>query len=274
MRRIVSFGAITATAIAIAASAPAFAHDMSAMGPTEAPNAMGSHMAMDAHMMMTPVRPATPDDLERARYIVDTLRRALKPYRDYRVALSRSYHIFLPTVPQEVYHFTDYAAATHEDQGHFDAARPGSLLYVREAGGNYVLVGAMYSAPADYSPEQLDQLIPLSVCRWHAHTSICLPEGITLLDLLRGNVGADRADMPGMLPVVANPEALDLNHRLGFLADGRFGFRGKIADAPACATAGGHFIPQAFGWMVHVYPFNGDDLKVVFGLDVPRPPAN
>jgi hypothetical protein len=26
--------------------------------------------------------------------------------------------------------------------------------------------------------------------------------------------------------------------------------------------------------MVHVYPFNGDDLKVAFGMSVPKPPAN
>ncbi len=33
-------------------------------------------------------------------------------------------------------------------------------------------------------------------------------------------------------------------------------------------------LDQAFGWMVHVYPFNGDDLKVAFGMTVPKPPAN
>ena len=87
------------------------------------------------------------------------------------------YRIFLPTVPQEVYHFTDYAAAQQEYMGHFDPAHPGSLLYVKNASGDYVLVGAMYSAPADYTHEQLDAMIPLSVARWHAHTNICLPNG-------------------------------------------------------------------------------------------------
>ena len=33
-------------------------------------------------------------------------------------------------------------------------------------------------------------------------------------------------------------------------------------------------LKQAFGWMVHVYPFNGDDLKVAFGMAVPKPLAN
>ena len=122
--------------------------------------------------------------------------------------------------------------------------------------------------------EQLNEMIPLSVAHWHAHVNICLPNGITLNDLLRGDVGTSQVDMPGMIPVASNPAAVQINQRLGFLADGRFGFHGKIADAAACESAGGHFIPQAFGWMVHVYPFNGDDLKVAFGTSVPTPPAN
>lgn len=77
-----------------------------------------------------------------------------------------------------------------------------------------------------------------------------------------------------MIPVASNPAAAQINQHLGFLADGRFCFDGKIADAAACESAGGHFIPQAFGWMVHVYPFNGDDLKVAFGTSVPTSPAN
>ncbi len=42
--------------------------------------------------------------------------------------------------------------------GHFDPAHPGSLLYVKNASGDYVLVGAMYSAPADYTYDQLDEI--------------------------------------------------------------------------------------------------------------------
>ena len=76
-----------------------------------------------------------------------------------------------------------------------------------------------------------------------------------------------------MLPVSANPKAVELNHTYGFLADGRFGFEGKIYDAKDCQAAGGHLVQQAFGWMVHVYPFSGDDLKVAYGMDVPKPIA-
>lgn len=268
------------SAVMISIVAPAFAHDMSAMTDMDghnmsaAPNAMGAHMGMDAHMVMTPTRPATPADIERAHEILSTLRKVLADYRDSQTALDQGYQIFLPTVPQDVYHFTDYLAAQQEYGGHFNPANPGSLLYAKNARGEYVLVGAMYSAPPDSTPQQLDALIPLSVARWHAHTNICLPKGITLNDLLRGDIGEARMDMPGMMPVGASPEASNLNRRLGFLADGRFGFTGKIATAPDCEAAGGHFIPQAFGWMTHVYPFNGDDLKVAFGTSVPKLPAN
>ncbi|HLX05619.1 MAG TPA: hypothetical protein VKR28_08790 [Candidatus Binatus sp.] len=269
--------AILTVALALSISAPAFAHDMATMGDMDgdsAPNAMGGQMGMGAHMVMTDLRPQTPQDLERAHVVLDTLKRALVPYHDYRVALSQGYQIFLPTVPQEVYHFTDYSAAQQEYMGHSDLTHPGSILYVKNSSGDYVLVGAMYSAPADYTPDQLDAIIPLSIARWHAHTNICLPNGVTLNDVLRGDVHGTQVDMPGMLPVSSSASAPAINQQLGFLADGRFGFTGKIADAATCEAAGGHMLKQAFGWMVHVYPFNGDDLKVAFGMAVPKPPAN
>ncbi len=265
--------------LALSIFASAFVQDTAAMGDVDgdsdtAANAMGIKMCSGPHMVMTLSRPQTPNDIERAHDLIDMLRHALTKYHDSRVALSQGYQIFLPTVPQEVYHFTDYGAASQEYSGHFDPARPGSLLYVKNSSGDFVLAGAMYSAPADYTPDQLDALIPLSVARWHAHTNICLPNGITLGDVVRGDIGATHLDMPGMMPVASSPSAAGINRRLGFLADGRFGFTGKIADAAECEAAGGHFLKQAFGWMVHVYPFNGDDLTVAYGLSVPQPPAN
>src|SRR5580704_13414027 len=122
---------LLAAALALSITAPAFAHDMATMGDMDgdsAPNAMGGQMGMGAHMVMTPSRSQTPADVERAHDVMNTLRRALVKYHDYRVALSENYQIFLPTVPQDVYHFTDYATAQREYTGHFDPARPGSLL--------------------------------------------------------------------------------------------------------------------------------------------------
>ncbi|HKF29430.1 MAG TPA: hypothetical protein VKB29_09365 [Candidatus Binataceae bacterium] len=262
-------------AILLAVAAPAFAHDMSAMdNMSSTPNAMGAHMHMSEHMKMTELRRQTRQDDERARALLVTLRRALSPYRDYRAALFQGFRIFLPSVPQEVYHFADYEATNAEYQGLFDPERPGALLYVKTGTDDYVLVGAMYSAPASFTPDQLNALIPLSVARWHEHVDICLPRGITLTDLVHDKIGADRTDLPGTLPVAANPEALDLDHRVGFMADGRFGFEGKIHDVASCQSAGGNFIPLAFGWMVHVYPFQGDDLKVSYGMNVPSVSTN
>lgn len=276
MKTLNKLALLTAT-LALSISAPAFAHDMAAMGDMDgdsAPNAMGGQMGMGAHMEMTESRPQTPQDVERAHDVINTLRRTLAKYRDSRVALAEGYQIFLPTVPQDVYHFTDFRAAQQEYMGHSDPRFPGSILYVKNSNGDYVLIGAMYSAPPDYTPDQLDAIIPLSVAHWHAHTNICLPNGITLNDVLRGDVHGTQIDMPGMLPVSSNPTASAINQRLGFLADGRFGFTGKIADAAECQAAGGHMLKQAFGWMVHVYPFNGDDLKVAFGMSVPKPATN
>jgi len=71
---------LLAAALALSFSAPAFAHDMAAMGDMDgdtAPNAMGGQMGMGAHMVMTPSRPQTPQDLERARDVMAELYRPL-----------------------------------------------------------------------------------------------------------------------------------------------------------------------------------------------------
>jgi hypothetical protein len=264
-------------ALALALDVSASAHDPSgAMCQRWGgnPNGMsGSMSAEDAHMRMTTLVPPQSGDIDRAQYVVESCRRALIPFRNYHVALAEGFRIFLPQIPQPVYHFTDYRASGEEYRGNLDLAHPGSVLYVRE-GEDYALVGAIYSAPPDYTPDQLNAFIPLSVARWHQHVNICLPDGITLNDLLMGEVGAGRSGMAGMIPVGAVPDAEEINLRAGVLADGRFGFEGQIHDRAACEAAGGNFIPLAFGWMVHVYPLKGDDLEVAFGLNVPKPPSN
>jgi len=248
--------------------------DIGAMDHSMSPNGMGGHMhMMEHHMRMTELRPSNAADEERAHQIVETLRGSIAKYRDYHVALAHGMRIFLPEIPQDVYHFTDYAETGNEYRGRFDIAHPGSILYTRDEAGNYTLVGAMYSAPPEATMDELDEIVPLSIARWHVHTNICLPNQLTIDDILRDNVGASWNNVPGMLPVADNPRAAELNHRYGFLADGRFGFEGKIYEANDCKAAGGHLVDQAFGWMVHVYPFSGDDLKVAFGMDVPKPIA-
>ena len=186
----------------------------------------GHHMMGGAHMRMTALREATPDDLKRADQIANTLRDAIQPYKDYHVALSEGYRIFMPNLPQEVYHFTSYWNGFLEGFT-FDSARPTSLLYKKTKDG-YELVGAMYTAPKSATLDQLNERVPLGVAKWHVHTNLCVPP---------------RSQMRG--------------------ADWtKFGLTGSIASAGACRAAGGRFYPQIFGWMVHVYPFESSREKI------------
>ena len=251
-----------------------WAHDMAAMSMGEDSHDGSMHSAMAPHMRMTELGPAKPGDESRAREITAAMRTALEKYRDYRVALADGYRIFLPMVPQDEYHFWNAADSAREYGGRVELARPGALLYVKDKQEDYRLVGARFSALPSATPDQLDAIVPLSVAQWHVHTDICLPTGITLNHLLRGDIGQDRAGLPGLLPVCANPSLAAYNRRFGIFADGRFGFTGKIKDAQTCEAAGGEFIAQAWGWMVHVYPFAGDDLKVAFGHKAPAQTAS
>src|SRR5579862_4580845 len=145
-----AFGAIMAVGVASSHDMAGMDMNGSDMGAMDhmAPNAMGGHMhMMENHMRMTELRPSNAADEERAHQILETLRGAVAKYRDYHVALRQGMRIFLPAIPQDVYHFTDYAWTGNEYQGRYDYAHPGSLLYTRDAAGNYTLVGAMYSAP-------------------------------------------------------------------------------------------------------------------------------
>lgn len=179
----------------------------------------GHHMHDNTHLRLTAKRPERPGDRQRAAAIVAALKPALEQYRDYRVALKNGYEIFMPNVSQPVYHFTNYVEGFAETF-RFQPDQATSLLYRRTKAG-YQLVGAMYTAPADASPIDLDARVPLSITQWHQHVNICLP-------------------------------------RLGAAATSdwtRFGPNGSIATAEACTAAGGRFFARLFGWMVHVYPF-------------------
>lgn len=225
---------------------------------------MGKHMDMGAHMTMTPGRNATSEDSAHAAQIIQTMREQLSKYQDYKVAEADGYQPFMESLPQDVYHFVNQQLTQAEYLGDPDLNHPGSLLYEKKTFGGYKLVGAMYSAPASDTPEQLDKIIPLGLTHWHAHTNICLPQGITEDDVLAGRLTPAHANAAS----VGNGKHSD--PRLGYYSDPRFGFNGTIIAAADCEAAGGTFHPQIFGWMVHVYPFAGtDDTKVAFGMDAP-----
>jgi hypothetical protein len=230
---------------------------------------MSAHMQMGPHMTITESRPATPEDLQHAREIVQTMRDVLAKYQDYRLAEADGYKPFMPTVPQDVYHFANRERTMQEYSGDFNIASPGSLLYVKKPFGGWRLVGAMYDAPPNATLADLDERIPLSVGHWHAHTNICLPKGITQQDVMEGRVMPRPDILSSYDPTRRGNEGDALRMRFGYMADPRFGFTGTISEAADCAAAGGSFHPQIFGWMIHVYPFSSDDLNVAFGTEVP-----
>lgn len=181
---------------------------------------MGEQRAhLGPHFRWTALRTATEADRHRAGELVQTLRQALEPYRDYRKAIADGYEPFLPNLVQPHYHFTSkWRGFTSAFR--FNAAKPTSLLY-RKTGDGYELEGAMYTAPKRASETDLDTRVPLSVGRWHAHVDICLPPK-------RSVKTADWS---------------------------RFGPKGSIITEAECESVKGRWVPQLFGWMIHVYPF-------------------
>jgi hypothetical protein len=179
------------------------------------------HAEMAAHMHMSSLREPQPGDQEKAGKVVEAARPALEKYRDYKVALADGFQIFLPNVPQKMYHFTNWKYAVGA-AFYFDPTKPTSLLYEKH-GSDYKLIGAMYTAPVRFTEDQLNERIPLSVAEWHQHVNMCKPP--------KGR----EIEMPGQHP--------------------KFGLMGSISTQEECEAAGGTFMPHVFGWMVHMYPW-------------------
>jgi hypothetical protein len=197
--------------------------------------------AMAKHMAYTSTRPLTSQDSIRAARVINELRQAIAKYGDVSVAEADGYKMFAPQIKnQPQYHFTRGLNAIR-NQFSFDPGRPTSLLYKKDdkkdASGKLVLIGAMYTAPKDASEDDLDARVPLSVAHWHRHVNWCVPK--------RSEKG-----------------------RWSETTNGRpvFGPLG-VATRRECDAAGGRFIPQAFGWMLHANTFAGNDLKSIWHDD-------
>ncbi|MHB8539559.1 MAG: hypothetical protein ACYDCD_01260 [Candidatus Acidiferrales bacterium] len=180
----------------------------------------GMSMDMNPHMFMTALRTANPADQARADRILAALRPAIAKYKDYHVALADGFKIFLPNVPQQHYHFTNWRYAV-EAQFAFNPAHPTSLLYKKIPGG-YQLEGAMFTAPKRFTEDQLNERVPLSVARWHKHVNLCMP----------AKAGMPQKDTP---PAQVNRK--------------EFGLGGSISTEQACSAAGGPGFPKfSTGW--------------------------
>jgi len=188
------------------------------------------------HMVMTPVRPASAADVARADSITYALRGAIAKYRDTTAAVADGYKMFAPQIRQQkVYHFTNGWLSV-QAAFRFDPKKPTSLLYKKDANGDFVLIGAMYTAPKRFTAEQLDSRVPLSVARWHKHVNWCIPP--------RGEI------------------ARWLERRDGHPV---FGPESPIATKADCDAVRGVFHQSIFGWMVHANVFAGDDPKSIWG---------
>lgn len=178
------------------------------------------------HMKWTALRPANPDDAQRADHIVQTLRQTLAKYKDSQVAMADGFAPLHPERKPRHYHFTNKQRRLMASV-HFDPAGPTALLYKKTENG-YELEGAMYTAPRGLSEDQLHARVALSVAQWHAHVNICLPP-------------------EGTRPRMTRKQ---------------FGFKGAITTESECQQAGGRFVPQVGGWMLHVYPFESLPEKI------------
>ena len=179
-------------------------------------------MKMGKHMQMSLKDKPQAGDEQRAQGIVAAAREVLARYADVNVALRDGYKPFHPTgrMGEEV-HYTNYRIARKE-QERVDYRQPGSILYRRTSGGMKV-VGVMYIAPRDSTPQQLDAIAPLSIATWHRHVDFC-----------------------------AAPRTLPISEQFG--PGAQFGPQGSIQTEDACNAAHGLWIPVVFGWMTHVYP--------------------
>jgi len=183
------------------------------------------HGNMALHMKWTALRKGSAEDRARADALLATLRTSIEKYKDWHVAMDEGYKPFHPELPMEEYHFTNYERAAWA-AFHFDPTKPTSLLYKRTADG-WELTGVMYTAPKRFTEDRLNERVPLSVARWHAHVNLCVPK--------------------------THPWLADWT---------RFGPDGSIATPETCKTADKRFVPQVFGWMVHIYPYETDADKI------------
>jgi hypothetical protein len=196
-----------------------------------AEHAMAGMVMEDPHLRMTAVRAPAPGDSARAAAVLAVLRRDLDRYRDIRAAEADGFREFIPAAAAPLHHLTKLRWA-FESRNSFDPSRPTSLLYRRRSpsDSSLELVGAMFTAPAGMSEDELNARLPLSVARWHQHVNWCLPP--------LGQRDRWRETRNGA-PV--------------------FGPKSPIATEAACAAVGGRFRPRLFGWMVHVMAFSGAD---------------
>jgi len=188
----------------------------------------------DPHLRLSPERPTTPENIAYADQIAEEIRQAIAQYKDVSDAQEAGYIQFPPDA--EDFHIIHYVNPwlSFLETWRIDPQQPGSLLYERQSDGTLRLLGAMFTAPAEASLEDLNERIPLSITRWHLHTNICVPDPIW-----------DEKQWSR----TANGKPL-------------FGPDSSIATQRECEAINGEFHPTIFGWMVHANVFASEPADV------------
>jgi hypothetical protein len=193
-------------------------------------------MKMGNHMQMSLKGASQPGDEKRAQQIVIAAQEVIARYADVNEALREGYKPFYPTgkMGEEV-HYTSYRYARLEQKG-VNYKQPGSILYKRTPEGMKA-IGVMYTAPQNWTADELNAVAPLSIATWHRHVDFC-----------------------------GGPRNLPLEEQFGPHA--RLGPQGSIHTEEACSQAHGLWIPVVFGWMTHVYPTAKSSDEMWGGMDM------
>lgn len=129
--------------------------------------------SLGPQVKLTPIRPPTDQDRERASTVARQLRQGIEKYKNYQLALKDGFVNLTPRFPQKELHLSNLRNAFRAIRS-FDPSAPSSLLY-KKVGEEYQLIGAMYTAPLSIPLEELDHRVPFSMARWHVHVNFCLP---------------------------------------------------------------------------------------------------
>ena len=214
--------------------------------PMEEVAARDGAEAAGPHMLMTVERGEAPGDRERAKQLAGALKAGAERFRNVEDAVAAGYESFPKDPPadlQEIHYVHRKWSQAEAEQ--IDPERPGALLYRRTDHGGLRLVGAMVTAPATASLEELDSRVPLSMTRWHLHTNMNVPRPIW-----------------------------DEDEWARTTDDGQplFGPESPVATREGSEAVGGRFLPVVFGWMAHAYVFDdtiADDAPITEVWEMP-----
>lgn len=193
---------------------------------------------MVRHLVMSPHRPRSPAEDDRAMAFARRLRAAVWRLSDTAAARRAGYKLSPPFPGQRLSHYVNSRNLIDEldPHGQIDPTRPSALVFKTDSGGSVRLIGAMFMASEDLTFEQLDRRIPLSVGHWHRHANLCYPKD--------GNQARWRDTLE--------------RHPL-------FGTDSHISTRAECEAVGGVFTDLNGPWMIHAYPFDGDAVDAVWG---------